>query len=150
VTPHRIAAGGIIVRDRAILLVRYGASDHSSYLVGPGGALESGENAEQAIVRETMEETGLSVRPHKVLWIEDLQCSRFKMCKIWMLCDVVGGVVTLTDGAKAEGISEARWFTSSDLRSEVVFPMPVMQHDWDEFRDDKWHVQCLPSRVAGF
>ena len=149
-TPHRIAAGGIVLMDDAILLVRYMASDGSSYLVGPGGALDSDENAAQAIVRETMEETGITVRPHRVLWIEDLHCSRFKMCKIWMLCDVISGEVMPTDGARAEGITEARWFKKGELEHEIVFPPPVMQHDWDEFRSERWQVQCLPSRVASF
>jgi len=146
--PHRIAAGGIILKDDAILLVRYGTTGGRSYLVGPGGALASGENAVQAIIRETMEETGVMVRPRRVLWIEDLQGSRYKMCKIWMLCDIVSGGVTPTDGAKAEGITEAGWFKKDQLADEVVYPPPIMQHDWDEFRSDNWEAQCLPSRVA--
>jgi 8-oxo-dGTP diphosphatase len=63
--PHRIAAGGIILQDDAILLVRYGTIGDGSYLVGPGGGLDSGENAVQAIIRETMEETGVVVWPRR-------------------------------------------------------------------------------------
>jgi 8-oxo-dGTP diphosphatase len=148
--PHRIAAGGIVLKEDAILLVRYGTAGGGSYLVGPGGALDSGENAVQAIIREAMEETGVLVRPHRVLWIEDLQCSRFKMCKIWMLCEVVSGDVRPTDGARAEGITEAGWFKKGQLEAEVVYPPPVMQYDWDAFRSENWEVQCLPSRVASF
>jgi 8-oxo-dGTP diphosphatase len=148
--PHRIAAGGIVLKEDAILLVRYGTAGGGSYLVGPGGALDSGENAVQAIIREAMEETGVLVRPHRVLWIEDLQCSRFKMCKIWMLCDIVSGSVMPTDGARAEGITKAGWFKKGQLEDEVVYPPPIMQHDWDEFRSDNWEAQCLPSRVANF
>jgi 8-oxo-dGTP diphosphatase len=150
VNPHRIAAGGIILKDDAILLVRYGTTGGCSYLVGPGGALDSGENAVQAIIRETMEETGVMVRPRRVLWIEDLQCSRFKMCKTWMLCDIVSGDVMPTDGARAEGITEVGWFKKGQLENEVVYPPPIMQHDWDEFRSDHWEARCLPSRIANF
>lgn len=148
--PHRIAAGGIILKDDAILLVRYHSGDGSSYLVGPGGALQPEEDVIQAIVRETMEETALTVRPHRLLWIEDLQCSRFKMCKIWMFCDEVSGKVMSTDAANAEGIIEAVWFKKKQLENEVVFPPPVMKHDWDEFRSINWRARCLPSRIAGF
>jgi ADP-ribose pyrophosphatase YjhB (NUDIX family) len=148
--PHRIAAGGITLKDDAILLVRYGTTGGDSYLVGPGGALDPGENAVQAIIRETMEETGVMVRPCRVLWIEDLQCSRFKMCKIWMLCDVVSGDVMPTDGAKREGITQVGWFKKSQLEDKVVYPPPIMQHGWDEFRSDHWEAQCLPSRIASF
>jgi 8-oxo-dGTP diphosphatase len=148
--PHRIAAGGIILKEGAILLVRYATAGGGSFLVGPGGALEPGENAIQAIVRETIEETGVIVRPRRVLWIEDLECSQFKMCKTWMLCDVVSGDVTPTDDARAEGITDAGWFERGQLASEVAFPPPLMQHDWNEFRSENWEAQCLPSRVADF
>ena len=148
--PHRISGGGIILKDDAILLVRYLDTDGESFLVGPGGGLEKEENAVQAIVRETLEETSITVRPYKVLWIEDLQCSKFKLCKIWMLCDVVSGQVRPTEGAKKEGIIEAAWFKRSQLENEVVYPPPVMEHDWKEFGSERWDVQCLPSRVADF
>ena len=147
--PHRIAAGGIIIRDDTILLVRYGTG-RGSYLVGPGGAVEETENLEQAIVREALEETGITVRPRKVLWIEDLQCSRYKMSKTWMLCDAVGGEVSDTEGARAEGITEAGWFSKSELVNTLVFPRPVMQTDWSELESDRWQTVCLPSRVASF
>jgi 8-oxo-dGTP diphosphatase len=148
--PHRIAAGGIVLKDDTVLLVRYSKTGGRSILVGPGGRLESGENAVQAIIRETMEETGVLVRPDKVLWIEDLECSQFKMCKIWLRCDVVSGAVAPTGGARAEGITEAAWFTRSQLANETVYPPPLMRHDWDELRSDTWRVECLPSRVADF
>ena len=147
--PHRIAAGGIVIRDDTILLVRYGTGP-GSYLVGPGGAVEETENIEQAIVRETLEETGVTVRPRKVLWIEDLQCSRYKMSKTWMLCDAVGGEVRKTEGARAEGITEASWFSKAELAGAVVFPSPIMQTDWHELESDGWQTVCLPSRVADF
>jgi 8-oxo-dGTP diphosphatase len=147
--PHRIAAGGIVIRDDAILLVRYGTGPES-YLVGPGGAVEEAENIEQAIVRETLEETKITVRPRKVLWIEDIQCSRYKMSKTWMLCDAVVGEVRKTEGARAEGITEARWLSRTELADTVVFPSPIMQTDWRELESDGWQTICLPSRVAGF
>ena len=147
--PHRIAAGGIILKEDAILLVRYGTGP-DSYLVGPGGAVEEMENIEQAIVRETMEETGITVRPYKVLWIEDLQCSRYKMSKTWMLCDTVTSDVVKTEGARAEGITEARWFSKDELVDTVVFPPPIMQTDWNKLFSDRWQTVCLPSRVTSF
>ena len=82
---HRIAAGGVILKNDEILLIRYSMPSGGSFLVGLGGRLESDENAIQAIVRETIEETGITVRPSKLLWIEDLQSSSLKICKIWML-----------------------------------------------------------------
>jgi 8-oxo-dGTP diphosphatase len=138
------------MRGDSILLVRYFDNAGWSYLVGPGGALKESENAVDAIIRETIEETGVTVRPVKLLWIEDLQCKRFKMSKTWMLCEVVSGEVTRTLGAIDEGITHAGWFTRSQLAGETVYPPPVMEQDWSRFAMDGWQAVCLPSRKAEF
>ena len=72
------------------------------------------------------------------------------MCKTWMLCDVISGEVVPTEGAKAEGITEAGWFRKDQLKKEVVYPPPVMEHDWEEFRSEHWEAQSLPTRIASF
>jgi 8-oxo-dGTP pyrophosphatase MutT (NUDIX family) len=147
---HRIAAGGITFQGDAVLLVRYSDGQGGTYLVGPGGALEDQENVLQAVVRETLEETGVTVRPERVLIIEDLVFSCCKMCKVWMVCEVVEGTVRRTEGAEVEGIIEAAWFTRDQLAGEVVFPPPLLEHEWDHLRSEDWRVTCLPSREARF
>ncbi len=112
--------------------------------------MEDNENIVQAIIRETQEETGIIVEPKRVLAIEDLICSRFKMIKVWMLCEIVAGVVHRTEGAKKESIVEAAWFTKDQLVNEVVFPSLLMRHDWEQFQAETWQVECLPSREARF
>ena len=148
--PHRIAAGGLTFQGDSVLLVRYRDNNGGTFLVGPGGALEDNENIVQAIIRETQEETGITVRPQKVIAIEDLMCSRFKMSKTWMTCEVVDGAVRRTEGADKEGIIDAAWFTRDQLDGEVVYPLPLLQYDWNRLRSDAWQVECLPSRRAGF
>lgn len=119
-------------------------------MVGPGGALRDDENVIQAIVRETKEETAVTVRPRRVVVIEDLVCSRFKMSKVWMICEIVEGEVRGTEEAEKEGIIEAAWYTKDQLTNEVVFPTALMQHDWAQLRSENWPVKCLPSRKASF
>ena len=148
--PHRIAAGGLTFKDDSVLLVRYRDNSGGTYLVGPGGALEDDENVVHAIIRETKEETGITVQPQIVVVIEDLMCSRFKMSKVWMICEVVDGVIRRTEGAEKEGIIEVGWFTRERLAGEVVFPPTLIQHDWSQLQGDGWRVECLPSRKAGF
>jgi 8-oxo-dGTP pyrophosphatase MutT (NUDIX family) len=147
---HRIAAGGITFKDNLVLLVRYADTRGGTYLVGPGGALEDDENVVQAIIRETREETNLHVQPKRVVIIEDLICSHVKMCKVWMICEVVEGWIRRTAGAEKEGIIEAGWHTRAQLAGEVVFPPPLIQCDWDQLRSEDWQVACLPSRRTSF
>lgn len=147
---HRIAAGGLIFKGDAILLVRYYDENGGTYLVGPGGALKDHENVIQAIVREAQEEAGVTVQPKRVVIIEDLLCSRFKMNKIWMTCQVIEGEVYRTEGAEKEGIIEAAWFTEDQLTGEMVFPPTLMECDWNQLRSETWQVKCLPTRKASF
>jgi 8-oxo-dGTP pyrophosphatase MutT (NUDIX family) len=55
---HRIAAGGIVVREGKVLLVRYRGGS-GTYVVAPGGAIEDGESLAGAAEREVEEETGV-------------------------------------------------------------------------------------------
>lgn len=149
--PHRIAAGGLTFKGNAVLLVRYRDRNSSgTFLVGPGGALEDNENIVQAIIRETKEETGITVKPKRVVAIEDLMCSAFKMIKVWMICEIVAGEVQKTEAAAKENIIEAAWFTRDQLTHEVVFPPSLLQHDWKVFQAETGHVECLPSRTTNF
>jgi ADP-ribose pyrophosphatase YjhB (NUDIX family) len=145
---HRIAAGGLIFKDDTVLLVRYRDANGGTYLVGPGGELKEDENVVKAIIRETLEETSVTVQPKRVVIIEDLICTRFKMIKVWMTCDILDGNICRTDGAVKEGIVQVAWYTKAQLAGEVVFPPPLIQRDWAQFRSENWQVECLPTRKA--
>lgn len=145
--PHRIAAGGIIFKDNTVLLVRYrNINNAGTFLVCPGGALEDDENIVQAVIRETREETGVIVEPKRVVAIEDLVCSRFKMIKVWMICEIIDGEVHRTEGAVKEGIIDASWFAKDQLVSEMVYPPSLMKYDWKKFQSETRQVECFPSR----
>lgn len=65
------AVGAIVFRGSASLLVKRGTEPGRGRWSLPGGALEVGETVEQAVVRETLEETGVVVRPIRVLYVRD-------------------------------------------------------------------------------
>jgi 8-oxo-dGTP diphosphatase len=58
----RPAAFGIALRDGRIAVVHIDKADKGSWTDLPGGAVDPGEDAAQAVVREFGEETGLSIR----------------------------------------------------------------------------------------
>lgn len=60
-------SAAIIVRDGKVLMVRRAVKEGELMWQFPAGAIEDGETAEQAAVRETLEETGLTVEAIKLL-----------------------------------------------------------------------------------
>lgn len=60
--PDRPASFGIAERDGKIALVRVTREGGEPYCDLPGGAIDEGEDAREAVVREFGEETGLAVR----------------------------------------------------------------------------------------
>ncbi len=60
---------GAVVHDTQgrLLLIRRGHAPSAGMWSVPGGRMEAGETEPEAVVRETAEETGLLVRPDRVL-----------------------------------------------------------------------------------
>lgn len=60
-------SAAIIVQDGKVLMVRRAVKEGELMWQFPAGAIEDGESAAQAAVRETLEETGLTVEALKLL-----------------------------------------------------------------------------------
>ena len=66
----RIRVAGILVRDGKILLVRHEKNGKSYWLI-PGGGVDFGETAGEALIREYREEVGLEVEVGKLVLVQD-------------------------------------------------------------------------------
>ena len=60
---ERHAVRAVIIRDGRVALVK---SKKKGFYQFPGGGIAPGETHEQALVRETLEEVGLTVLPHTI------------------------------------------------------------------------------------
>ena len=84
---HFASVGVIVFRDNKVLLVRHTYGSAKGKLLNPGGYLQEGELPEDAVKREVMEETGITVEPVGML---TLRCN----AKGWymvFLADYVSG-----------------------------------------------------------
>ncbi len=68
----RPAIGAIIIRGNDILLIRRGAEPGRGRWSVPGGSVELGETLHEAVIRETFEETGLTVEVGKLAGVYEL------------------------------------------------------------------------------
>jgi len=63
----RTRAAAVIIQEDAILLVLHRKGESRYYLL-PGGGVEQGESEGEALERELLEETGLTVSPLRLLF----------------------------------------------------------------------------------
>lgn len=108
--------GALITDGKRVLLVKRGAEPGKGLWALPGGCPRVGERLEEALVREVKEETGLEVRPKRVVGVFDVivRDERGKVKYHYVLIDfeveVIGG--SLRPGGDAV---EVRWFTPEEL-----------------------------------
>lgn len=115
------AAAGVVLRGEAVLLVKRGGPPNEGRWSVPGGSVEEGETVAEACAREVLEETGVRVRPVRVLVVTDLierddaGRVRFHYSVADILCEYLGGEpIAGTDAA------DARWVPVRELHGVDV------------------------------
>ena len=59
----------VVIKDGKVLLARHTYGDGQGKLIVPGGYVQYGETPQDAVKREFLEETGISVEPQNVIAI---------------------------------------------------------------------------------
>lgn len=99
----------------------------------PGGRMEFGETAEETLKREIMEETGLIVKPIKLLdtWNLILRVD-YQIAGIIYLCELEEGEVRLSDEHDAY-----KWIGIDEMSLELMYPTfrdRMKNWNWDEIK----------------
>lgn len=119
-----VPAASAVVTDDAGRVLLQRRTDNGMWAL-PGGAMNLGESVAECAVRETKEETGLDVEvvgivgiysdPRHVFGYSDGEVRQeFSIC---LLCQVVGGVLTVSDES-----TEVGWFTSDEAAALPMVP----------------------------
>lgn len=119
------AVGAVVFRERAVLLVKRAGEPNKGRWSLPGGALEIGETVEAAAVRETREETGVDVRPLRVLDVRDFierkgRQVRWHYVLIDVLCEYVRGEPIPATDAENTGFIPLRDLGEYDVVPEAL------------------------------
>ena len=117
----RPGAYGILVRDGRLLLTYQDQPEPDVQL--PGGGIDPGEYAQQALHREVYEETGWSIAGARYIgsyrrfaWLPDYGFHAEKLCKIWLARPV------RRLSAPTEPHHSPIWMTPRDARAHITDP----------------------------
>lgn len=114
----KVGVGAIVIKDRLVLLVRRGVAPSKGLWAIPGGALELGETLQEGTERETLEETGITVRAKQPVYAFDYLEKdagghfRFHYVIVDLSADYIHGEAKAADDAL-----EARWVSPETLKS---------------------------------
>jgi 8-oxo-dGTP diphosphatase len=111
-----LAVSAAIIRDGKILIVRRARPPAFGVFTLPGGGVEAGETLHEAIIREVMEETALTIEPLGLAGYREAiaRDAEGKVERHFLILPFaarfIGGEITLN-----EELAEARWLVPSEL-----------------------------------
>ena len=105
--------GAIIEKNRKILLTKRNVEPFKGLWCLPGGHIEPGENAEDAVKREVREETGLDFRP--VFFMKDIE----EIPSLKWLAEVSFFTGTFIGDIKKDNaeVQETGWFKPKEIKN---------------------------------
>jgi len=131
VSSETIPCVGAVVHDRAnrLLLIRRGQEPGRGLWSLPGGRVDPGETDQQAVVREVAEETGLAVRPTRLLGRVRRPSGSGPVYEIADYVCELAGPASLRAGTDA---IDARWVDARDYaRLSLVAGLTEVLAEWD-------------------
>ncbi len=111
----RTASGG----KKQIFATQRGYGEWKDWWEFPGGKIEAGESAEQAIVREIREELATEIKAERKLCTVEYDYPAFHLKMECFLCSVVSGKLTLLEH------ENAAWLSAEKLESVKWLPADV-------------------------
>ena len=135
-----VGVGAVVVNASRVLLVRRGREPSKGEWSLPGGLLEVGESLAAGVVREVLEETGLTVEPLELIELLDRihrngDKVRYHYVIADYLCRVLGGELKAASDAEAvRWVVRAEWNSHSALKLDPITTR-VIELGWQRARD---------------
>ena len=121
-----VGVGAVVLDDNRVLLIKRAHAPLKGQWSLPGGGLEIGETLEQAVAREVLEETGLTIEVGPIVEVLD-RISRdaegrveHHFVLVDFVCRPAGGVLRSATDAE-----DAAWVALVDLARLEVAPVTI-------------------------
>ena len=119
-SPFAVGDGAVIDEKGRILLIR--RADNALWAM-PGGALEVGETPAQGVVREVLEETGVTCEPVALVGVYDSRfCgtpSFYQLYQFSFLCRPSQNIEVVSSPSHAHETKEKNWFAEHELPNDL-------------------------------
>jgi 8-oxo-dGTP diphosphatase len=138
-----VGVGVMLFKDNKVLLGKRNTDPFKadSELKGegswtmPGGKLEFGESFEEAAMRETKEETGMTLNKVEVICINNDKIKDAHFITIGLFSNDFSGDPKVME---PDEITEWRWFALNELPSPVFFPSEKIL---DNFKNKAFYIR---------
>ncbi|WP_421869654.1 NUDIX domain-containing protein [Marinoscillum sp.] len=117
----RVRICGILQEGDAILLLKHEGIGSAGYIWSPpGGGLEFDENAQETLVREFQEETGLIIRVKEMLFVNEFKTDTHHAIELFFRVEQVSGELKLGEDPEVpkdeQILSELKWLSFEALQ----------------------------------
>ncbi len=111
----RVAAA-VIRKDNLIFATQKGYGDYKGWWEFPGGKIEAGETAQEALKREIEEELDTEIKVEDLIATVEYTYPKFHLVMDCFWCKVTEGKLTLNEAL------QARWLSKDELMSVKWLP----------------------------
>ena len=112
-------AAAIIVKDNKVFATQRGYGEFKDGWEFPGGKLEPGESAREALVREIREELDVDIKVGKLLETVEYDYPEFHLTMHCFICELLSEEIVLKEH------EDARWLKEEELDSVPWLPADI-------------------------
>lgn len=127
----------LIIIDGGKILLLHRLKNGEEYYVFPGGGIEEGESAEEAVTREAKEETGFDIKISKKLW--ENKNKNNNRTEYYFLVDKFNGELATEIGGpeqktqSADNVYHLEWVALDKIKDIKLLPEEIKQRVLQEF-----------------
>jgi ADP-ribose pyrophosphatase YjhB (NUDIX family) len=141
---YGISAAALVLDEDRLLLVNHRELGAYDFWLPPGGSLEGSESILDCARRETFEETGLTVQPQRILYVQEFVEPGYHFVKFFILCKSFSGELTLANrDADESWLVDASFFSQQEMEGIQVLPPVFKGQFWADLAAGKQQTTYL-------